>query len=171
MLFSRYLLPFTICILLCQISCSEKDQRTGTLEARIRYQDSVIASLNDKIENLRPGLGEIMSIIQQHHAKLWFAGTNENWELASFEMDEIREQLVVAKELANRRPEVSKIPMLFPPLDSISLAIQKQDVSLFRTQFTYLTNTCNDCHNANNFGFNVITIPTAPPVSNQDFRK
>jgi hypothetical protein len=30
-----------------------------------------------------------MSSIQVHHAKLWFAGQNQNWELADFEMHEI----------------------------------------------------------------------------------
>ena len=34
----------------------------------------------------KPGLGEFMSQIQVHHAKLWFAGKNENWELANFEI-------------------------------------------------------------------------------------
>ena len=96
----RHTFAFFMAVIALLFSCTGHDQRTATLEARIRYQDSVIFSLNNKIETMRPGLGELMSIIQLHHAKLWFAGTNENWELASFEMDEIREQLAAAKELA-----------------------------------------------------------------------
>ena len=38
-----------------------------------------------------PGLGEFMSSAQTHHAKLWFAGTVGNWELAAYELDEIKE--------------------------------------------------------------------------------
>src|ERR1700747_350413 len=38
-----------------------------------------------------PGLGEMMSLQQMRHVKLWFAGQAENWELASYELDEIGE--------------------------------------------------------------------------------
>jgi hypothetical protein len=42
-------------------------------------------------ENYVPGLGEIMGSTQMRHAKLWFAGKAGNWDLASYELDEIRE--------------------------------------------------------------------------------
>ena len=38
-----------------------------------------------------PGLGEMMSLQQMRHAKLWFAGQAQNWELASYEIDELGE--------------------------------------------------------------------------------
>ena len=34
---------------------------------------------------------ENMMAIQQHHAKLWFAGVNGNWGLASYELGELDE--------------------------------------------------------------------------------
>src|SRR5262245_27566467 len=42
-------------------------------------------------ETYVPGLGEMMSLQQMRHAKLWFAGQAGNWELASYELDEIGE--------------------------------------------------------------------------------
>ncbi|WP_283744478.1 hypothetical protein [Sideroxydans sp. CL21] len=42
-------------------------------------------------ENYVPGMGEIMGSTQMRHAKLWFAGKSGNWDLASYELDEIRE--------------------------------------------------------------------------------
>src|SRR5712691_11005562 len=42
-------------------------------------------------EAYAPGLGEIMSLQQMRHAKLWLAGQAENWELASYELDELSE--------------------------------------------------------------------------------
>ena len=33
-----------------------------------------------------------------------------------------------------------------------------------------LTNTCNSCHRATEFEFNVVKIPDTPPFSNQDFK-
>src|SRR4051812_10619726 len=38
-----------------------------------------------------PGLGELMALQQMRHAKLWFAGSNRNWPLADYELDELRE--------------------------------------------------------------------------------
>ena len=69
------------------------------------------------------------------------------------------------------REESKKVVMLNPALDSVSFAIQKKDTALFNTAFILLTNTCNNCHHAVNFDFNVVKIPDTPPFSNQDFKK
>lgn len=117
----------------------------------------------------QPGLGEIMSGIQMHHAKLWFAGINRNWPLADFEIKELQEAFGNAEAMKDERKEAEAIPMIYGSLDSVNYAIQQKDPELFKHKFLSLTNTCNSCHKAVNFGFNVVTIPTAPPVTNQDF--
>ena len=38
-----------------------------------------------------PGLGEIMSLQQMRHSKLWSAGSAHNWPLAAYELDELKE--------------------------------------------------------------------------------
>ena len=38
-----------------------------------------------------PGLGEIMSLQQMRHTKLWLAGNAGNWALAGYELDELGE--------------------------------------------------------------------------------
>lgn len=124
---------------------------------------------NSSVQAYKPGLGEIMSGIQMHHAKLWYAGINNNWALSSYEVKEIRELLETAKQVETDRKEVADIPMIYDNLDSVAAAIQQKDLSSFKNSFLTLTNTCNACHRAVNFGFNKVIIPTAPPVSNQDF--
>lgn len=53
---------------------------TGCPQSKNNLQlQSKIKSLEKDIEDLKPGLGDIMSSIQTHHAKLYFAGKNENW--------------------------------------------------------------------------------------------
>ena len=49
-----------------------------------------VADMEKTIDDLKPGLGEIMGVIQQHHAKLYYAGTKANWPLAEYELDELR---------------------------------------------------------------------------------
>ncbi|MGB8320186.1 MAG: hypothetical protein WCE54_18780, partial [Ignavibacteriaceae bacterium] len=61
--------------------------------------------------------------------------------------------------------------MIKPALDSVNSAIEQKNLKLFKRNYTLLTNTCNDCHHAVNFEFNVIKIPDKQTFSNQDFKK
>ena len=49
-------------------------------------------------EPYAPGLGEFMTATQLRHAKLWFAGKENNWDLAAYEIDEIAEGLEDAEK-------------------------------------------------------------------------
>lgn len=146
-------------------SCNNANENSISLQQKID-------SLQKQISNsYKPGLGEFMSSIQVHHAKLWFAGTNENWKLADFEIHEIIEAVDDIQQYNTDRAESKDIVMLKPALDSIVHAIDAQNESLFEADFVLLTNTCNNCHKAVNFDFNVVKIPDAPPFSNQEFKK
>jgi hypothetical protein len=118
----------------------------------------------------KPGFGEFMSAIQAHHAKLWFAGTSKNWKLADFELKEITESIEDIKQFETDRKETKTIGMIEPALDSVALAVSKNDEPLFEKHFKQLTNTCNSCHKANEFEFNVVKIPTVQAFSNQEFK-
>lgn len=146
------------------IACHQPNDQMQAMQAKI---DSLEQKLNSSYKS---GLGEFMNGIQMHHAKLWFAGTNENWPLAQFEVDEINEGLDDIKAFITDRPEVKKMDMIFAPIDSVQHAIQTQNLSLFKSSYSSLTGTCNNCHRATDHAFNVITIPTVPPVSNQQFK-
>lgn len=143
--------------------CNQSTENTQLLKDRI---DSLQAKIND---SYKPGFGEFMSGIQVHHAKLWFAGQNQNWELADFEINEIKESLDGIKKYCADRPETKTIGIIEQPLLDVSNAIQEKNIKEFKNNFTILTATCNGCHAETNHGFNVITIPSTPPFSNQSF--
>jgi hypothetical protein len=133
---------------------------------------SRIDSLYNKINNAyTPGLGEFMSSIQLHHAKLWFAGKNGNWELAEFELGEIQETMDDIQKFNRDRPEITELPIIKIPLDSVKMAVSEKNPAAFKKSFILLTNGCNTCHQATKHGFNVIKIPDVPPVTNQSFEK
>ncbi len=111
-----------------------------------------------------------MSEIQAHHAKLWFAGINENWKLADFEVHEIMESIEDIQQFETERKESQMIEMINPALDSVYKAIEQKNPALFKRRFILLTNTCNDCHRATDFEFNVVKVPDTQPFSNQDFK-
>lgn len=136
-----------------------------------RHLQSEIDSLQQQIAHAyKPGFGEFMSGIQVHHAKLWFAGTAENWPLAQFEIDEIKESIEDIKTYCTDRKETTSLLMIDAPLDSVAAAIKTNDATLFKNSFTALTSACNNCHQATRHEFNVIKLPEAPPFSNQEFK-
>lgn len=132
---------------------------------------SQVEELQAQLENTyKPGLGEFMSSIQVHHAKLYFAGENKNWALADFEIHEIMESLEDIPKYCADREEIKSIGMLQPAIDSMNNAILHRNDASFKSSFFLLTSTCNNCHAATNHAFNVVKIPDAPPFSNQDFK-
>jgi len=120
-----------------------------------------------------PGLGEIMSLQQARHAKLWLAGQHANWPLAAYELDELREGF---RDAGAMHPTYENVPVaalvgkLTPaPLEALGKAIEAKDSAGFRKSFDSLTQACNTCHRAANHGFIVITRPGTSPYGNQRF--
>jgi hypothetical protein len=150
-------------IILSFFSCKQSSSNTA-LQKKV---DSLQIAVNNAY---KPGLGEFMSEIQVHHAKLWFAGKYQNWELANFEVGEIQEALNDIPKYCSDRPEVKSLGMIMPVMYNLSNAIKEKNEAKFDSSFTVLTATCNDCHKATNHGFNLIKIPDAVPVPNQVFK-
>lgn len=156
----RYL---SVVLLLLASACQPANSRLPALEKKIDSLQNIID------HSYKPGFGEFMSSIQVHHAKLWFAGTHSNWQLADFEIHEIGEALDDIRQYQSERKESKLLYFLNPGLDSLSSAISQQDQGLFRKSFQLLTDNCNSCHWEVSYGFNQVRIPDSPPFSNQVF--
>lgn len=154
-----------IIVLFVLFGCKQKFVSSSTLQNRIDSLQSVIN------HSYKPGFGEFMSSIQVHHNKLWFAGVNENWRLADFEIHEMMEAIDNIKKYQQERKESKKVDMILPAFDSVNAAIEQKSAIKFKSSYVLLTNTCNECHVAVDFGFNVVKIPVAPPFSNQEFKQ
>jgi len=152
-------------ILSCALfSCQQPADNSSQLQSQINDLQKQLS------DTYRPGFGEFMSSIQIHHNKLYFAGKNKNWKLADFEVHEILEALEDLPKFCGDREEIKSLPMMQPAIDSVNNAISQKNSALFENSFVLLTNTCNNCHRATNFSFNVVKIPDSPPFSNQDFK-
>lgn len=127
----------------------------------------------DRTEAYVPGLGEIMSLQQMRHAKLWLAATSGNWALADYETNELREGFEDASRLQptyESVPVAALIAKLMPaPLEAIGKAIEGKSAADFTRSFDSLTAACNTCHQAANHGFIQITRPRGSTFSNQKF--
>ncbi|MBR1215684.1 hypothetical protein [Bradyrhizobium sp. JYMT SZCCT0180] len=120
-----------------------------------------------------PGLVEFMMSVQTHHVKLWLAGNARNWELADYQLDELKELL---EEIAKRVPKYRDVPVgqmieaaTMPPIGKIEAAIKARDSAKFVAAFDRLTEACNSCHEAANRGFIVIQRPATSSFPNQSF--
>ena len=123
-----------------------------------------------------PGLGEIMSLTQMRHLKLWFAGQAQNWELAAYETDELAEGFAdVVRFHPTHKGSPVPLSQLVPeftaaPIEALRSAVERRDLAAFTAAYDSLTHGCNDCHRAAEFSFNVVERPSANPYSNQRFQ-
>jgi hypothetical protein len=120
-----------------------------------------------------PGLGEFMGRIQVDHAKLWLAGEARNWELAGYELGELKEVFSDVQDLV---PRYQNIPVgqmidaiITGTITDLEGAIAARDFSKFSASFDNLTAACNSCHQAANRTYIAIRRPAQSNFSNQDF--
>jgi len=150
----------------CSQQQASNTNANGALEAEI-------AQLKATVEDLKPGLGETMGVIQQHHAKLYYAGTKNNWPLADYELGEIQEGLDDAVKF-NPTFKGAPVADLVPSLTKSSLAqvhdaIEKKDRKAFIDAYNSLSSSCSNCHKAANHPFVQIQAPTDAQFSDQKF--
>jgi len=113
-----------------------------------------------------PGLGEIMTLQQLRHIKLWFAGRAGNWPLADYEVGELNEGFEdVNKLLGGDTVE----QMVGAPIKALQKAIDDKNRAAFMTAFDNLSAGCNNCHHTLDHGFIVIQRPSLLPYSDQVF--
>jgi hypothetical protein len=124
-------------------------------------------------ETYASGLGEIMSLQQMRHIKLWLAGAAKNWPLADYELDELKEGF---DDVIKFFPTKDDMPIAqlagstaVPALPDVKAAIEARDARKFAAAFDKLTAACNGCHQATKHEFIVIQRPTSSPYSNQSF--
>jgi hypothetical protein len=124
-------------------------------------------------ESHGPGLVEIMMATQSHHAKLWLAGNASNWDLADYQVDELKEGL---EDAAKAIPEYKGVPigrmienLMMPPIAEVENAIKAKDRAKFVAAYDKMTAACNNCHQGSNRGFIDIQRPATSAFPNQSF--
>jgi hypothetical protein len=115
-----------------------------------------------------PRLGDIMNAIQTRHIKLWFAGKAANWDLAAYELRQLKAGLLEAAVLYEGIP-VSNVTTMTAPAQSIADAIDAKSGERFVKAAGELTDGCNACHKSMGRAFVVVQAPTSSPFSDQSF--
>jgi cytochrome c553 len=131
------------------------------------------AVLAEQNEPFKPGLGEIMTLQQMRHLKLWFAVQAGNWGLADYELDELKEGF---EDITKYYPTKDDVPtgtmaeaVVAKEVAALAKAIEAKDKKAFAGAFDRLTASCNACHQASKHAFIAIRRPSGNPYTNQSF--
>jgi len=139
--------------------------------AEIAALKKEIAAL--KKESYHPELGEQMLGIQIRHARLWFAGEAQNWNLTAFEIQELKEAFDAVVEQNPEHPIFlpDKLSDILPamtnaPIKALRDAVDHSSKAEFEKAFDSLSAACTGCHHVAGNDFLVIQRPTTPILDN-----
>ena len=115
----------------------------------------------------------VMSHIQRHANKLFFAGNKANWPLASFYVHELEESMEEIEDGHIIEDDINISTLMkamgIPALEVLEDAIEKKNVEEFNSAYINLLTNCNNCHQASGHPYIVIINPTTPALDNQQF--
>jgi hypothetical protein len=167
----------SILALLALVGClmaSSARQEAGRLSARVEGMNDSLSTLSRAVDSLkaaRPGIGDYMSAVQLHAAKLWYAGEAANWHLARYELTELGEAIDGAQTLHVRKNGVDISALLESvrqaQLATLDSSIAAGSAPAFGEAYRQALAACNGCHRAAGYEFIHITEPRREPVSNQ----
>ncbi len=133
-----------------------------------------IAAIKTKL----PDQSHVMKDVSYHFGNLWFAGQNENWDLADFYWSETRSHLRWAvriipkrKDKAGREIDLESIlqAMENTPLKQLQDAIKAKDGDAFVKAYRFTLETCYACHKAADKPYLHPKIPTQPETQIVNF--
>jgi hypothetical protein len=124
-------------------------------------------------EPYHPGLGELMTaFVQPRHTKLGLAGIAQNWVLAAYELNELRETFDDVGKLVPKHGQLDIPPAIAAtvdqPMDALDKAIKAKDKAAFTKAYADLTNGCNACHQSGDHPMIVIHAPSVGQTSFPD---
>lgn len=132
---------FFIISLVFLCSCESKPQQTvqgdwiqGTEQEKLKT-----------IESQFRGFDMAMVETGYRYQELYWAGQDENWEYADYQLQKIEKAI---KKGLERRPKRAKSAdhFLTVTLPEMKKALEKRDTVVFNTNFQMLTNSCISCH-------------------------
>ncbi|HMR86804.1 MAG TPA: hypothetical protein PKD51_01555 [Saprospiraceae bacterium] len=148
----RYLTFVFILFLLT--SCHQKNEKvTG---------DWIIGTEADRIKTIEKqfrGFDNAMVETGYRYQELYWAGHDENWQYADYQLEKIKIAIEYGLE---RRPKRAKSAEHFVTnvLPEMKSAVAKKDTTLFNQNFKTLTVNCNSCHVMEKVSFFNVQPPT-----------
>jgi hypothetical protein len=127
------------------------------------------------ILDFKPAMDDLMTmLVQPRHMKLYYAGQAKNWQLAAFQINELRGALArIGRTIPNYRNinVDSAVASIFTDkLKAVDAAVKSADLAQFNSAYGEMTTACNDCHKGMEHAFLVIKVPDSGNFPDQEFR-
>jgi hypothetical protein len=116
----------------------------------------------DELAMVQPGLARIMPDIGRRAGLLIHAARAENWPLAKFQIDEIRE-LMELGSLTRPKYQFDLEEFIEKNLGELEKAVKSQDLAKFEEEFAVAVRQANAYHDKHNKKFLVWKTPDTPP--------
>ena len=99
----------------------------------------------EQLSDIQPGLGTVMFEYSIRYGRLWFALQAGNWDMARYELLEMREDQEVGETTKpNRASSLKTFETNY--LDPLAADLDKHDLTAAQTAFKDGITGCNSCH-------------------------
>ena len=127
------------------------------------------------ILEFKPAMDDLMTmLIQPRHMKLYYAGQQQNWTLAGFELNELGAALRRIGQTIPKYRNISvdaTVQSIFAPkIQAMTAALNAKNLQQFNAAYADLTVACNTCHEGLEHPFLVVKVPDGQNFPDQDFR-
>ena len=135
----KWLISITALLLLCSCGNNQEQNAQGQW-IKGKEQEKL-----ETVENQFMGFDMAMVETGYRYQELYWAGQDENWEYADYQIEKIRKAIENGLE---RRPKRAKSAehFLTVALPEMEKALEKRDTVVFNKNFQMLTNSCISCH-------------------------
>ena len=147
---------YILILILVLFACNQKaDKETAQGEWIKGTEKEQIKTIEKQFR----GFDNVMVETGYRYQELYWAGQDENWEYADYQLDKIR--LAIENGL-ERRPKRAKSAEHFLNyvLPEMKKSLEKKDIEIFNKNFKNLTINCNSCHAMEKVTFFSVQIPT-----------
>jgi len=146
---------FLIISITLLLACSQQTEKSTAQGKWIKGTEQ------EKIETIEKqfrGFDNAMVETGYRYQELYWAGQDENWEYAEYQLEKIN---IAIENGLERRPKRANSAQHFMTevLPKMKEAIDSKDSSIFNLSFQALTNACNSCHAMENVAFFTIKTP------------
>lgn len=141
-----------ICSLFLISSCQKSSDNQGLTWLNLPDNGKFLV-----IEKQFRGFDVTMVEVGYRYNELYWAGEDQNWELAEYHLDKIGHTMKLGLD---RRPKRrASAEMIFPILENLTLLAKEKDRPKFREEFKTLKQACINCHQAEGVPFFKVGIP------------
>ena len=134
------------------VSCNEKNDSKGLTWLNLPDNEKFKV-----IEKQFRGFDKTMVEVGYRYNELYWAGEDQNWELALYHLEKIDQAINLGLERRPKRKESAQI--IFPVLEELVQITKSKDRIRFREGFKVLQQTCRNCHQAEGVSFFKAGIP------------